>query len=119
MKTMKKILALLLGLTAASASFAQPITDNQQDVLFHSTNQKVEVYVAPQTTDATIKLLDGEGHTLFSKTSNVANGFRQKLDLSELDPGSYHLTVLKDGQKVEKTIIIESIPAQKQISLKA
>ncbi|WP_338875916.1 hypothetical protein WBJ53_09800 [Spirosoma sp. SC4-14] len=116
---MKKVIALLLGLTAASASFAQNTTDDQQDVFIRSTNQKVEVYVAPQTADATIKLLDGEGHTLFLKTSTVINGFRQKLDLSELEPGSYHLTVLKAGEKVEKTIVIETLPAQKQISLKA
>lgn len=109
----------MLGLVAGSASFAQQTTANDPDVIVQSANQKVQVYVAPQTTEATIRLLDEVGHTLFLKTGSAANGLRQKLDLSELEPGSYQLTITKAGQTIEKTIVIATVPAQKQVSLKA
>lgn len=115
---MKTTLALILGLVASTASFATTTTDNTPNVFVQSSNEKVQVYVAPQATKATIKLLDEDGHTLFTKTSNAENGIREKLNLSQLAPGTYRLTIGKGGETVEKTIVIEDIPAQKQVSLK-
>jgi hypothetical protein len=122
-RTMKKTLILMLGLVASTASFAATTTDNtpvQQpgDVFVQSANEKVQIYVAPQATNATIKLLDEDGHTLFTKTSNAQNGIREKLDLSQLEPGTYRLTIGKGSETIEKIIVIENVPAQKQVSLK-
>lgn len=115
---MKKTLALILGLVASTASFATTTSDNTPNVFVQSANEKVQVWIAPQATKATIKLVDENGNTLFTKTGNAQNGIREKLNLSQLAPGTYRLTIGKAGETVEKTIVIEDIPAQKQISLK-
>lgn len=115
---MKKVIALMLGLVAGTASFAQA-NDPNSDVIFTSTNERVQVYIAPQPATASIKFFDAEGHILYTKTANVATGFRQKLNLTELAPGSYRLTVVKDGETVEKTVVIKDVPAQKEVSIGA
>ena len=110
---------LMLGLVASTASFAQSTADQNPDVIVSSFNQKVRVYVAPQSSTATIQLTDAQGHVLYTHTENVAKGMWQKLNLTELEPGTYRLSILKAGQAVEKTVVIEEVPSQKQVTLKA
>lgn len=116
---MKQVIALMLGLVAGTASFAQSTADQNPDVVVTSTNQKVRVFVAPQPTKAFIKLFDNQGHVLYTQTANLAQGFRQQLNLTQLEPGSYRLTVVKDGQTIDKTVVIQDIPAQKQVTLES
>ena len=113
------MIALMLGLVAGTASFAQTATDNTPDVVVTSTQEKLQLYVAPQSTRATIKLHDKLGHLLYTTTTNITNGFRQTFDLSNLESGTYRLSVEKAGQTIDKTVVIGSVPAQKQISLGA
>ncbi|GAA4419699.1 hypothetical protein GCM10023187_54260 [Nibrella viscosa] len=121
---MKKIIArvtiqLMLGLVAGTASFAQSTDNPTPDVVITSANQKLQLYVAPQTSTATIKLHDNVGHLLYINTANAAKGVRQTFDLTNLEAGTYRLSVVKDGQTVEKTVVVENVPAQKQVTLQA
>ncbi|GAA4457740.1 hypothetical protein GCM10023189_28950 [Nibrella saemangeumensis] len=116
---MKKIIALMLGLVAGTASFAQQTIDQTPDVVITSANQKLHLYVAPQTANATIKLHDAVGHLLYVNTANAANGVRQTFNLTNLEAGTYRLSVVKDGQTTQKTVVVETVPAQKQITLEA
>lgn len=114
---MKTVIALMLGLAASTASFAHSTGNPSNDVVVSSANQKLQVYVAPQPGQATIRFADAAGHILYNRTENAAQGLRQKLNLSELAPGTYHLMVTKAGQVIDKTIVIEDVPAQKQVAL--
>lgn len=113
------MIALMLGLVAGTASFAQTATDTTPDVVVTSTREKLQVYVAPQSANATIKLHDQMGHLLYTTTTNVSNGFRQTFDLTNLESGTYKISIVKNGQTTDKTVVIESVPAQKQILLGA
>jgi hypothetical protein len=116
---MKTLITLMLGLVASAASFAQSTDSPSTDVIVSSVNQRLQVYIAPQSATATIRLFDAAGHELYNRTESAVQGLRQKLNLSELEPGTYHLTVVKNGQTINKIFVIEEVPAQKQVTLEA
>ena len=117
---MKKVIVLMLGLVAGTASFAQPTpVADSSSVMMTTGPEKIKLFVAPQATTATINLLNEQGHVLYKQKVNLQNGFRQNFNLSELEPGMYQMVVLTDGQRVIKTFVVDQVPAQKRITLQA
>jgi len=112
---MNKLIALALSLTLSSAAFAQ--TNDNPEVYFATNGQKVTVTVTPQPTVATIKLVDAQGHAIYADRANAAQGIARRLDLTGLEPGTYQLRIEKGTQTVQKTIVIDELPAQKQVNL--
>lgn len=119
---MKKPILLIAALMASVASFAQvtPNTDTPAEAVFVSvTNQKLNLYVQPESTSAQISMRDEQGRLIYTDTVSLKKGLRQKFDLSQLETGTYHFTLVKDGKAIDKTFSIQEKPAEKVVTVES
>jgi len=116
---MKKILLVVLGLVAGSASFANT---NESGKLSARTsvvdNEKVKLIVAPMKAKATIDLTDDKGHILYSNNLNLGRGIQQVFDISNLEKGLYKLSVSANGERTVKTFGVSEMISQQSITFK-
>ncbi|GAB3998139.1 hypothetical protein GCM10028807_45030 [Spirosoma daeguense] len=115
---MKKIAILMLGLTIATASFAQA-TEAPATSVSITTDQKLKLIVDKESAVATVRLRDAEGHVLYSENANLTDGLRQIFDLTQLDYGTYQLIVSVGKQQVVKEFTIGDVPSQKIIEVRS
>ncbi|QHV96985.1 DUF3244 domain-containing protein [Spirosoma endbachense] len=115
---MKKILLLVLGLVASSASFAS-INEPSQPIATVSLidNDKVKLIVAPEKATATITLKDAVGHVLYSSNVNLVEGIQQKFDISHLSTGVYQLSVSVGKEHTVKSFTVAEVPSQQVVTL--
>ena len=122
---MKKILALMLGLVAGTASFAQqpvaqsPAGSAPQTRLVMTADQKIKLFVQPTATKGQISLLDAKGHSLYATTVGFEKGFSQQFDVSDLAVGTYRLTLSTENGMVTKTFVVQAVPNTNFIILPA
>ena len=114
---MKKILLLMLGLIAGSASFANT-NDNTKLSAKTSVveNEKVRLVIAPMNAKAKLELTDSEGHLLYSSSVNLSHGIKQVFDVSHLENGLYQLSLSTGNEHTVKTIDITEMTSQQLIT---
>lgn len=117
---MKKILILMLGLVAGTASFAQSTNSQtpQPSVQLAGSNRLL-VTIGPESAVATISLRDPIGHVLYSQNMQLDKGLSQYFNIAALDTGTYQLAIAIGKETVVKTFVIEEKPAQKMVALRS
>lgn len=110
---MKKILILMLGLVASTASFAhtsptQPAA--QPTRLVMTPEHKIKFYAQPQPTKGKLIIWDANGYSVYSTVVNLQNGLRQQFDVSNLSTGTYHMTLVTDNATLTKTFVMQANP---------
>lgn len=117
---MKKVLILMLGLVAGTASFAQTTTPQPlaTSVLITS-DQRVKLTVGREEALATVTLLDADNHVLYAQNVDLHQGLRQYFNIAQLDNGTYRLAVAVGKQTTVKTFIVDEQPAQKIIAFRS
>ncbi|MBD2701330.1 hypothetical protein IC229_11825 [Spirosoma sp. BT702] len=116
---MKKLAILMLGLTIATASFAQTTDKTPETSVSITTDQKLKLIVGRESAIATVRLLDAQGHVLYSEQADLQDGLRQNFDLTALDYGTYELSVSVGKERVVKEFVIDDKPAQKIIEVRS
>ncbi len=115
---MKKVIALMLGLAAGTASFAQTSASQTtsplvpQTRITMTTDQKIKLFVSPVSERAQIALQDADGHALYTEYVTLAHGLGQQFDVSSLAVGTYRLTLTTDGQTIVRTFVVQPVPNQ-------
>ncbi|QJW90593.1 T9SS C-terminal target domain-containing protein [Spirosoma taeanense] len=115
---MKKILLLMLGLAASSASFA---TTNEPSKPVATASligtDKVKLVVAPQPATATVALNDDQGHILYSSNVNLRDGIKQQFDISKLNTGVYRLSIAVGKERIVKAFTVTEVPSHQLVTL--
>ena len=115
---MKKTIALMLGLVAGTASFAQqtpsqtPATDSPQTNLIITPDQKVKLFVQPLAANGRLSLLDEQGHVLYGANVSLQKGFGQQFDITGLPVGTYRLLIKANNETATKTFVVQPVPEQ-------
>lgn len=111
---MKKILILMLGLVASTASFATTNEPNKpataQALLVMTPEQKIRFYVQPIQTKGKIAIQDASGAPVYTETVSLQKGLSQQFDLSGLGKGTYRLTLIAGNETLTKTFVVQSRP---------
>ena len=117
---MKKILLLVLGLAASSASFA---TANEPNKPLSTAsligNDKVKLVVAPQEATARVALQDEQGHVLYASNVDLHDGLRQKFDVSGLEKGVYKLSIAIGKERTVQSFTVTEVPGHPLIALQS
>lgn len=120
---MKKSIALMLGLLAGTASFAntteEPIAQTPQTKLVIANNQKLRLYVNAFPTSARVALKDAAGHVLFTEKYTLTKGLNRVFNISELEKGTYYLEVVTGNETQTKTFVVQDVPTQKIVTLQS
>lgn len=110
---MKKALILMLGLIASTASFAhesapQPAANQTRVVM--TTDHKIKLYVQPLKTKGQVAIWDANGQAIYTANVALRKGLSQQFDFSDLNTGTYRLTLTTDGETVTKTFVVQASP---------
>jgi hypothetical protein len=115
---MKKILLLMVGLVASSASFANTNEPNKPVATASVIgNDKVKLVVAPQAASATLALNDEQGHVLYSSNIDLRDGFQQKFNISNLEKGVYQLSVAVGNERTVQSFTVTQVPSYHTVTL--
>ncbi|RRB03951.1 T9SS type A sorting domain-containing protein [Larkinella rosea] len=110
---MKKVLILMLGLVASTASFAHSST-NQPEAsparLVMNTENKIKLYVQPLQTKGQLAIRDTHGQAVYSSTVALQKGLSRQFDVSHLSAGTYRLTLATDTETLTKTFVVQAAP---------
>jgi hypothetical protein len=112
---MKKVLMLMLGLVATTASFAnEPTTtpETAQTRVVMTTGQKIKLYVQPLRTKGQVTMLDTKGQAIFTETVNLQKGLSQQFNFANLGTGTYHLTLATGTETITKTFVVQANPSE-------
>jgi len=93
---MKKVLILMLGLVASTASFAKPTTPQTSTVqtrVVMTPEHKIKLYVQPLQTKGQLAILDANGQAVYTQHVALGKGFSQQFDVSSLGTGTFRLTL--------------------------
>ncbi|MDB5241529.1 MAG: hypothetical protein JWP57_2154 [Spirosoma sp.] len=110
---MKKVLILMLGLVASSASFANTSTPQNtaaQTRLVMTNGHKIKLYIQPLQTKGQLAIQDANGQDVYNKTVALQNGLSQQFDFSNLSTGTYRLTLTTGNQTVTRTFVVQANP---------
>lgn len=110
---MKKVLVLMVGLVASTASFAHSSTvepSASSTRLVMTTDQKIKLYVQPTQTKGQVQILDANGQPLYNETVSLQKGLSQQFDVSNLGIGTYRLTINTGNETVTKTFVVQADP---------
>lgn len=114
---MKKILLVVLGLVAGSASFANTNDNTKLTAKTYVVDhEKVKLIIAPMNAKAIVELTDAEGHVLYSSNVNLSSGIKQVFDVSHLERGMYELSLSVGNERTVKTIDITEMTSQQLIT---
>ncbi|MFD2934789.1 T9SS type A sorting domain-containing protein [Spirosoma flavum] len=107
---MKKLLILMLGLVATTASFAStsathPLTT--QNRLIMTAEHKIKFYVQPLQTKGKLVIWDANGQVVYNQAVDLQKGLSQQFDLSNLSVGTYHLTLMTGTETLTKTFVMQ------------
>lgn len=110
---MKKVLTLMLGLVASTASFTQastaPSAVSQSRVVM-TTDHKIKLYVQPLSSKGQIAIQDAKGQLLYTTTIGLQKGLSQQFDFTNLPVGTYHLSLTVSNQTFLKTFVVQANP---------
>lgn len=110
---MKKVLILMLGLVASTASFANsstPQTSAAETRLVMTPEHKVKLYVQPLQTNGQVAILDADGRAVYTETVNLKKGLSQQFDVSSLGNGTYRLTLTTGSETQTRTFVVQANP---------
>ncbi|MVM28829.1 T9SS type A sorting domain-containing protein [Spirosoma sp. HMF4905] len=110
---MKKILILMLGLVASTASFAHQSTtqpETAQTRLVMTNEHKIKLYIQPLQTKAQLAIQDANGRSVYTSTVALQKGLSQQFDISGLSAGTYHLTIATGAETLTKTFVVQANP---------
>lgn len=110
---MKKVLILMLGLVASTASFATPSTPQTKTAQTHlvmTPEHKIKLYVQPLQTKGRIAILDASGQAVYSSNVALQKGLAQQFDFSNLGTGTYRFTLKTDNETLTKTFVVQANP---------
>ena len=110
---MKKVLTLMLGLVAGTASFANPsipqhAAANTRVVM--TAEHKIKLYVPPIQTKGQLAILDANGQTIYTTTVALQKGLNQQFDLSGLGIGTYRLMLTTGQETLTRTFVMQANP---------
>ncbi|WP_020599509.1 T9SS type A sorting domain-containing protein [Spirosoma panaciterrae] len=110
---MKKVLVLMLGLVASTASFAHsstaPASASVTRVVM-TNDHKIKLYVQPLQAKGQLAILDANGRAMYSSNVSLQKGLHQQFDFANLGTGTYHLTLKTDHQTITKTFVVQANP---------
>lgn len=112
---MKKVLILMLGLVASTASFATPSTPQNttaQSRVVMTTDQKIKLFVQPLHTKGQLAIRDASGQAVYASSVSLQKGLSQQFDIANLGTGTYHLTLTTGVETVSKTFVVQAAPNQ-------
>ncbi|MBO0935530.1 T9SS C-terminal target domain-containing protein [Fibrella sp. HMF5335] len=115
---MKKVIVLMLGLVASTASFAQQVAPEgtvaatPQTNMFITADQKIKLFVEALPATARITLSDAAGHALYAIRVPLNHGYGQQFDISNLGVGLYRLTVSTAAKTTTNTFVIQPLQPQ-------
>ncbi len=110
---MKKVLILMLGLVASTASFASTsISQNTaaQTHLVMTADQKIKFYVQPLRTKGELAIRDANGQAVYARTVSLQKGLSQQFDFADLGVGTYRLTLTIGQETLTKTFVVQANP---------
>ena len=110
---MKKVLILMMGLVASTASFATPSTPQTtaaQTRLVMTPEHKIKLYVQPLQTKGQLAILDGSGQSVYSSNVALQKGLSQQFDISNLGTGTFRLTLKTDNATITRTFVVQANP---------
>ena len=115
----------MLGLVAGTASFApktiaQSIdTPTPQARVVMTADQKIKLFVQPLPARADLAITDVGGHSLYTSTINLNKGLGLQFDVSGLSAGTYQMTLKTGSEVVTKTFVVQLVPYESFVVLKA
>lgn len=110
---MKKVLILMLGLVASTASFANQSTTQpaaSETRLVMTAEHKIKLYVQPIQTKGQLAIVDANGQSVYSTTVALQKGLSQQFDFSRLGTGTYRLTLTTGNETLTKTFVVQANP---------
>lgn len=110
---MKKVLILMLGLVASTASFANPTipqTSAVQTRVVMTPEHKIKLYVQPLQTKGQLAILDANGQAIYTQHVALGKGFSQQFDVSSLGTGTFRLTLTTGNETLTKTFVVQANP---------
>ena len=110
---MKKVLILMLGLVASTASFAKsstPSAANVQSRLAVTADHKIKLYVQPFSTKGELAIRDANGQAFYNTTVSLGKGLSQQFDFSNLPVGTYQLVLTAGQQAITRTFVGQADP---------
>ncbi|GAB3507988.1 hypothetical protein GCM10027341_43310 [Spirosoma knui] len=110
---MKKVLMLMLGLVASTASFAAELTPQPSTAQAHlvmTPEHKIKLYVQPNQTRGQLAILNAEGQPVYDATVALQNGLSRQFDFSNLAAGTYRLTLKTDKETFVRTFVVQDAP---------
>ncbi|MVM33447.1 T9SS type A sorting domain-containing protein [Spirosoma sp. HMF4905] len=110
---MKKVVILMLGLVASSASFAHQSTTQPtaaQARLVMTAEHKIKLYVQPLQTKGQLAIWDANGQSVYTTTVALQNGLSQQFDFSNLGAGTYKMTIATGTETLTKTFVVQANP---------
>ena len=122
---MKKTILLMLGLVAGTASFAPKSIAQTTDAptpqarVVMTADQKIKLYVQPVQAEGEVEILDASGHLLYTSTMNLKKGLGLLFDVSGLSVGTYQMLLKMGSEVVTKTFVVQPVPFESFVSLKA
>lgn len=122
---MKKVILLMLGLVAGTASFAQesvapaPVVSGPIVHLIAKPDQKVQFIVQPDNSSGHISLRDEAGHFLYSANVSLREGLNQQFDIANLGIGTYRITLSAGSERVIKIFEVKPVPYSTIVTLKS
>ncbi len=112
---MKKVLILMLGLVASTASFANssiPQKAATHTRMVMTTDQKIRLFVQPLHTKGQLTIQDASGQAVYTSTVSLQKGLSQQFDCSNLGIGTYRLTLTTGDETIAKTFVVQANPNQ-------
>ncbi|MBD2701511.1 T9SS type A sorting domain-containing protein [Spirosoma sp. BT702] len=110
---MKKVLTLMLGLIAGTASFANQATDQpstSETRVVMTTDHKLKLYVQPVQAKGQLAIRDANGQNIYNANVSLQKGLSQAFDFSNLSMGTYQLVLKTGDQTVTKTFVVQADP---------
>jgi hypothetical protein len=110
---MKKVLTLMLGLVATTASFANQPTTTPEAAQAHvmmTATHKIKLYVQPIQTKGQLAILDASGQKVYTQSVALKKGLSQQFDVSGLGSGTFRLTLTTGSETLTKTFVVQANP---------
>lgn len=112
---MKKVLILMLGLVASTASFANPTTPQTsvaQTRVVMTADHKIKLCVQPLPTKGQLAIRDASGQAVYTTTVALQKGLNQQFDFSDFATGTYRLMLTTGAETLTRTFVVQANPNQ-------
>ena len=110
---MKKVLMLMLGLVATTASFAHQPTatpETAQARVTMTAAHKIKLYIQPIQTKGQVVILDADGQAIYTQHVALGKGISQQFDISGLGNGTFRLMLTTGSETLTRTFVVQANP---------